>query len=536
MLSSVFTFPVLCLLVLTAAHLSVSQLTDEDKQLLLDLHNRARSMVYPIATNMEEMEWNDELAGVAQAYSTKCTTQPNGDRASQAKSFITVGENLGTISPPSSASYSALFETWFKGNLLYNYTTGKCIIKGICDSYKQLVWATSNQLGCGATRCSSVEGSSITGSSIVVVCNYGPSGNLEGKSPYMTGDSSCSNCPADKKSCVNNLCSNALSVSQLTDEDKQLLLDLHNRARSMVDPIATNMEEMEWNDELAGVAQAYSTKCTTQPNPNRTSQAPSFSTVGESSGVSMPPSSESFGQVVGFWFNGRHLYNYTTGQCFRDQFCDSYTQLVWATSNQVGCGATRCNPVGGFVGEALLLVCNYAPSEKLEGQSPYMTGDSSCSNCPDDKKSCVNNLCSNVSCPVLDPPNNGMIDCTSNEVGSTCTFKCNTGFELTGSASQTCQYNGTWSGTETTCTPDCSADEVTIDDVSVAGGTATVEFSSDPNARFRCKLNSQRSRPCTSPVTYTGLSRGRHRVTIQAVCPGKSFRDGARKRARFGVS
>ena len=55
MLSSVFTFPVLCLLVLTVAHLSVSQLTDEDKQLLLDLHNRARSMVDPIATNMEEM-------------------------------------------------------------------------------------------------------------------------------------------------------------------------------------------------------------------------------------------------------------------------------------------------------------------------------------------------------------------------------------------------------------------------------------------------------------------------------------------------
>jgi len=55
MLSSVFTFPVLCLLVLTAVHLSVSQLTDQQKQDLLDLHNRARSMVDPIATNMEEM-------------------------------------------------------------------------------------------------------------------------------------------------------------------------------------------------------------------------------------------------------------------------------------------------------------------------------------------------------------------------------------------------------------------------------------------------------------------------------------------------
>ena len=55
MLSSVFTFPVLCMLVLTAVHLSVSQLTDEQKQDLLDQHNRARSMVDPIATNMEEM-------------------------------------------------------------------------------------------------------------------------------------------------------------------------------------------------------------------------------------------------------------------------------------------------------------------------------------------------------------------------------------------------------------------------------------------------------------------------------------------------
>ena len=51
----------------------------------------------------------------------------------------------------------------------------------------------------------------------------------------------------------------------------------------------------EWNDELAAVAQAYSSKCDVQqPNPDRSSQAPSFTTVGENSGVSMPPSSSSF--------------------------------------------------------------------------------------------------------------------------------------------------------------------------------------------------------------------------------------------------
>ena len=83
----------------------------------------------------------------------------------------------------------------------------------------------------------------------------------------------------------------------------------------------------EWNDELAGVAQAYSTKCTTQPNPDRSSQAPSFSTVGENSGVSIPPSSSSYGSLVGLWFQRRLLYNYTTGMCDIDLLCDSYTQV-----------------------------------------------------------------------------------------------------------------------------------------------------------------------------------------------------------------
>ena len=35
--------------------------------------------------------------------------------------------------------------------------------------------------------------------------------------------------------------------------------------------------------------------------------------------------------------------------------------------------------------------------------------------------------------------------------GDTCSFKCNTGYELTGSDTRTCQSNGTWSGTESTC-------------------------------------------------------------------------------------
>jgi len=33
----------------------------------------------------------------------------------------------------------------------------------------------------------------------------------------------------------------------------------------------------------------------------------------------------------------------------------------------------------------------------------------------------------------------------------TCSFICNTGYELTGSDNRTCQSDGSWSGTETVC-------------------------------------------------------------------------------------
>ena len=41
----------------------------------------------------------------------------------------------------------------------------------------------------------------------------------------------------------------------------------------------------------------------------------------------MPPSNDSYSQVVGLWFDGHQLYNYTTEMCFRDQLCDAYTQV-----------------------------------------------------------------------------------------------------------------------------------------------------------------------------------------------------------------
>ena len=49
-----------------------------------------------------------------------------------------------------------------------------------------------------------------------------------------------------------------------------------------------------------------------------------------------------------------------------------------------------------------------------------------------------------------------MISCSLGDDGvpsyeDTCNFTCNTGYVLTGSDTRTCQSNGTWSGSNATC-------------------------------------------------------------------------------------
>ena len=61
-----------------------------------------------------------------------------------------------------------------------------------------------------------------------------------------------------------------------------------------------------------------------------------------------------------------------------------------------------------------------------------------------------------VSCPTLTSPYNGIISCSLGDDGvpsyeDTCSFTCNTGYELTGSDNRTCQNNGSWSDSDVVC-------------------------------------------------------------------------------------
>ena len=61
-----------------------------------------------------------------------------------------------------------------------------------------------------------------------------------------------------------------------------------------------------------------------------------------------------------------------------------------------------------------------------------------------------------VRCPNLTQPINGMMNCSlgDDEVPSyedTCSFMCNTGYNLTGNETRLCENNSSWTGSEVMC-------------------------------------------------------------------------------------
>ena len=57
-----------------------------------------------------------------------------------------------------------------------------------------------------------------------------------------------------------------------------------------------------------------------------------------------------------------------------------------------------------------------------------------------------------VDCNALTNPANGQVSHTAGTTfGQTATYSCNTGYNLVGDSTRTCEATGMWSGSEPTC-------------------------------------------------------------------------------------
>ncbi|XP_076879413.1 cysteine-rich secretory protein LCCL domain-containing 2 [Brachyhypopomus gauderio] len=175
----------------------------------LALHNKLRGGVYPTASNMEYMVWDDELERSATHWAEQCQWE-HGPK----DLLMSIGQNLavhwGRYRSP---AYHV--QAWYDEEKDYTYPyphecnpwcPDRCS-GPMCTHYTQLVWATTNRVGCAVHVCPrmSVWGE-IWENSVYLVCNYSPKGNWIGEAPYQHGRP-CSQCPPSYGGgCRDNLC------------------------------------------------------------------------------------------------------------------------------------------------------------------------------------------------------------------------------------------------------------------------------------------------------------------------------------------
>ncbi|KAJ7331993.1 hypothetical protein JRQ81_014173 [Phrynocephalus forsythii] len=176
---------------------------------LLDYHNQVRAQVSPPAANMEYMVWDERLARSAEAWAEQCIWDHGPP---QLLKFI--GQNLA-IRSGRYRSLMDLVKSWHYEKQQYSYPypyecRPSCPLKcsgSVCTHYTQMVWASSNRVGCAIRTCTNMNVWGSTWRQVVyLVCNYAIKGNWIGEAPYKMGKP-CSACPPSYGgTCNNNMC------------------------------------------------------------------------------------------------------------------------------------------------------------------------------------------------------------------------------------------------------------------------------------------------------------------------------------------
>lgn len=173
--------------------------------------------------------------------------------------------------------------------------------------------------------------------------------------------------------------------SKLTQAQIDAVVDAHNRLRS---DLATgketrggaskvaDMSVISYHKELEYTAQCLSNTCKFQ---HWCGKGPSVGHAGQNIFQENGDISESkIDSMCKGWWSEIEKADASIFKSFHNfQVVGHFTQMAWAKTEYVGCGATR-------KGGQLLFVCNYSPAGNM-ARAPVYTEGEPCSKCPADK-------------------------------------------------------------------------------------------------------------------------------------------------------
>ncbi len=163
------------------------------------------------------------------------------------------------------------------------------------------------------------------------------------------------------------LCSmNAVAQNDTATVTIQQILDAHNAYRTEV-----NVPALTWSDELAQYAQSWANElatnrgCNMQHRPHDDND-PWNQKYGENifsgGGTNWSPTVL---DAVSDWASEKKDFNPDSKECNSGGICGHYTQMVWKSTTQVGCGVATCSDGN------VIVVCNYNPAGNMVGEKPF---------------------------------------------------------------------------------------------------------------------------------------------------------------------
>lgn len=147
-----------------------SNVTPEDAQAVLDLHNKVRAEL-----GILPLTWSADVAAFAQQWADSLANF-NDCKIEHHSNELGYGENIFGGSPASAFKGIDAANSWLKEKEKYTYSKlgeGNWYETG---HYTQMIWKSTTEVGLGMATCPN--------GGIVIVGNYSPAGNMSGEYPY----------------------------------------------------------------------------------------------------------------------------------------------------------------------------------------------------------------------------------------------------------------------------------------------------------------------------------------------------------------
>ncbi|RCN33191.1 SCP-like protein [Ancylostoma caninum] len=220
----------------------------------------------------------------------------------------------------------------------------------------------------------------------------------------------------DDSTCYNHLCKNPEEKPDdgksdicdenngMTDKMRNRILGLHNLYRSLVSkgeaegkkgrtPTAAGMRKLKYSCDLEDIAVTHARKCVSEHSGDEAREG-----AGENLySISIPDADKlkTGERACRTWFSELKQVGVGPRNLFTQKLLDQaekigekighYTQMVWGTTEYIGCGIHNCP-------EQTLVVCNYKEPGNWKRQQIYKTGVP-CSECPEGYSCTEEKLC-----------------------------------------------------------------------------------------------------------------------------------------------